>query len=271
MVFLDRTKEFTNIIQNKKLTIEEKKKTSTVQKSIFQSEAQKISQDLTETTEILNKLIKLIKKKTPFDDNSASIQKLSGLVKEKLVKHNRDLATLDSVVKENISNTQTEKHSGGVVSSLYSRLYYAKEQFENVLKVRTKTLQKQQEREKTFHIEKSPSNSFTSRLNPEQTQMSMQLERNFDDISMRTEAIRDIESSVHEISGMFQKLGEIVVQQGELTQRISSNVSDALVNVEQGQEEIISWYQKISSNRGLILKLFLVLIIFIIFVAVFLL
>lgn len=270
MVFLDRTKEFTNIIQNKKLTIEEKKKVQPVQKSTFQHEASKISQDLTETTEILNKLIKLIKKKTPFDDNSASIQKLSVLVKEKLVKHNRDLSTLDSVVKENTSNTQIEKHSGGVVSSLYSRLYYAKEQFESVLKVRTKTIQKQQEREKTFHSIEQKSPSFqSSRLNPEQTQMTM--ERNFDDISVRTEAIRDIESSVHEISGMFQKLGELVVQQGELTQRISSNVSEALVNVEGGQAEIINWYQKISSNRGLILKLFLVLIIFIIFVAVFLL
>lgn len=270
MPFLDRTTEFINIVQNKKLTIEPKRRQpSPLVKSSFHGDASKVSHGLAETSQLLQNLIKLIKKKIPFEDSTPAIHKLSTMIKNRLVDHNRELGSLDSIIKEHPTNQQQDKHSGTVVNTLFSRLYYAKDTFEGVLKERSNNMQKQREREKNFIIPERPS-PIQSRLNPESQSLMLQ-ERNFDDIASRTEAIRDIEGHVHEISGMFQKLGDLVAQQGELTQRISSNVNEALVNVEGGQEQIMQWYQKIASNRGLILKLFFILIVFIIFIAIFLL
>jgi syntaxin 5 len=268
MPFLDRTTEFASILQHKKLAIEPKKKPQIIEKSPQTNDSQKISSNIAETADLLTKLVKLIRKKTPFEDNTATIQKLSMMIKNRIVEHNRDLSDLDSTIKSQSINAQQEKHSGTVLNTLFTRLYYTKDQFETALKDRTKSMQKQQERSKNFITIEKPQ-PIQSKLNPEQTMML--IDRNYDDLAMRTEAIRDIEMHVQEVSGMFMKLGDLVAQQGELTQRISSNVSDALSNVEQGQEQLMQWYQKIASNRGLILKLFFILIVFIIFVAVFLL
>jgi syntaxin 5 len=91
------------------------------------------------------------------------------------------------------------------------------------------------------------------------------------DLETRTEQIKDIENNLQLVSEMYIKLGKMVVEQGELTMSIADKIDQSLVNVEDSQQEIIEWYRKVLSNRGLVLKIFLVLIVFIIFVGIFLL
>jgi syntaxin 5 len=98
-----------------------------------------------------------------------------------------------------------------------------------------------------------------------------QYQQPVDDFSQRTDAIRDIETTLTEISGMYVKLGELVSIQGELTSKIESNIEEASSHVEEGSNQIMEWYGKVTSSRGLMLKLFLVLVAFIIFVAIFML
>jgi syntaxin 5 len=69
---------------------------------------------------------------------------------------------------------------------------------------------------------------------------------------------------------MFGKLGTLVQQQHDLAQRIDTNISDALTNLDQTQTELNKYLSKVMSNRGLILKIFLVLVVFVIIVTLFL-
>ena len=54
-----------------------------------------------------------------------------------------------------------------------------------------------------------------------------------------------------------------------MTMRIDENVEDALANVDAGQAQLLKYLNTISSNRWLIMKVFFVLMVFLVFFLVF--
>lgn len=55
-----------------------------------------------------------------------------------------------------------------------------------------------------------------------------------------------------------------VQEQGELAIRIDENVDESLANVDSAQAQLLKYLNSISSNRWLILKVFAVLVVFIV-------
>ena len=109
-----------------------------------------------------------------------------------------------------------------------------------------------------------------------QQQQQQQLEtviqvqkRNDQHLRMRSEEIRSIERDMKQLSEMFVELGQMVKMQGELAIRIDDKVSEAVLHVEEGQSELAKYLKRVSSNRGLVLKMFFVMVVFIIFIGVF--
>lgn len=60
-----------------------------------------------------------------------------------------------------------------------------------------------------------------------------------------------------------------VQEQGELAIRIDENVDDTLANVDSAQAQLLKYLNSISSNRWLIMKVFFVLMLFLIVFIVF--
>ena len=60
-----------------------------------------------------------------------------------------------------------------------------------------------------------------------------------------------------------------VAEQGEMAQRIDENVDDTLGAVDAGQAQLLKYLSAISSNRFLILKVFAVLMAFMVFFIMF--
>lgn len=60
-----------------------------------------------------------------------------------------------------------------------------------------------------------------------------------------------------------------VQEQGELAIRIDENVDDTLANVDSAQAQLLKYLNSISSNRWLIMKVFFVLMLFLIVFVVF--
>lgn len=58
-------------------------------------------------------------------------------------------------------------------------------------------------------------------------------------------------------------------EQGELTVRIDENVEETLANVDSAQAQLLKYLNSISSNRWLIMKVFFVMLAFLIFFIVF--
>jgi syntaxin 5 len=92
-----------------------------------------------------------------------------------------------------------------------------------------------------------------------QSQMSMTSNRNqyYQD---RTGAVQTIEKTMGELASMFSRLGQLVYEQRSMIEKIDNNTDISLNNIELGERELIKIRKDVSSNRGLIIKIFLILI-----------
>ncbi|KAK9483309.1 t-SNARE [Lipomyces starkeyi] len=98
---------------------------------------------------------------------------------------------------------------------------------------------------------------------PDQQQSLMLLEEQQDTyISERNTAIEAIESTIHELGGIFSQLATMVAEQREVVQRIDADTEDIAVNISGAQRELLQYFARVSSNRWLMVKVFGILIIF---------
>ncbi|KAL4426991.1 hypothetical protein ABPG77_009552 [Micractinium sp. CCAP 211/92] len=88
-------------------------------------------------------------------------------------------------------------------------------------------------------------------------------------LSSRAEALHQVESTIVELGSIFQQLAHMVHEQGEMATRIDENVDDALSSVDAGQAQLLKYLNAISSNRMLLLKVFAVLLAFMVFFIMF--
>jgi len=92
-----------------------------------------------------------------------------------------------------------------------------------------------------------------------QSQMTMSSNRNqyYQD---RTNSVHTIEKTMGELASMFSRLGQLVYEQRSMIEKIDNNTDVSLHNIELGERELIKIRKDVSSNRGLIIKIFLILI-----------
>ncbi|KAH0871941.1 hypothetical protein HID58_069303 [Brassica napus] len=69
---------------------------------------------------------------------------------------------------------------------------------------------------------------------------------------------------ITELSGIFAHLATMVTQQGKLAIRIDGNMDESLVDVEGACSALLQHLARITSNRWLMIKIFAVIILFLI-------
>ncbi|OWB83643.1 hypothetical protein B5S33_g2274 [[Candida] boidinii] len=98
---------------------------------------------------------------------------------------------------------------------------------------------------------------------PNQSQQMLLLEeQNTQYLQERSHAVESIESTINEVGNLFQQLATMVQEQGEQIQRIDTNIEDTSINIAGAQRELMKYYNHISSNRWLMVKIFGILILF---------
>lgn len=90
-------------------------------------------------------------------------------------------------------------------------------------------------------------------------------------LESRNAALQGIEATVNELGTIYRQLATMIAEQGEQVQRIDMNIESMHLNVERGQTELVKYLKSVSSNRWLMIKIFAVLVIFILFFSIFLL
>jgi len=78
----------------------------------------------------------------------------------------------------------------------------------------------------------------------------------------RANAMQTVEQTIIELGGMFQQLATMIKEQDEAIQRIDSNIDDVDMNINEAHSELLKYFQSVTSNRWLMIKIFLVLIVF---------
>ncbi|CAN1331317.1 SYP32 [Linum perenne] len=201
----------------------------------------------------------------------------------------------------NIS-TDTTTHSTTVVDNLKNRLMSATKEFKEVLTMRTENLKVHENRRQLFSATSSKdavnpfvrqrplasrstgsassappapwangsatsSQLFPSRQSDVESQPLIQQQQQMVPLQdsymqSRAEALHNVESTIHELGNIFTQLATMVSQQGELAIRIDENMDETLSNVEGAQGQLVRYLNSISSNRWLMIKIFFVLVVF---------
>ncbi|XP_038555395.1 syntaxin-5a isoform X3 [Micropterus salmoides] len=263
------------------------------QRSDFTVMAKRIGKDLSNTFAKLEKLTILAKRKSLFDDKAVEIEELTYIIKQDINSLNKQIAQLQDLVRSRGApgGRHIQTHSNTIVVSLQSKLASMSNDFKSVLEVRTENLKQQRSRREQFSqppVSSSPlmANNFKSSvlmqdesrsmgdvaidMDSQNNPMQLQLIDEQDSyIQSRADTMQNIESTIVELGSIFQQLAHMVKEQEETIQRIDANVEDTQLNVEAAHTEILKYFQSVSSNRWLMIKIFLVLIIFFIIFVVF--
>ncbi|KAL7750233.1 Integral membrane protein SED5 [Sorochytrium milnesiophthora] len=304
---IDRTSEFRSTVQslrtrsNRNAQQQEQKEKlldSKQQHSQFAMMASQIARDIHQTSSKLEKLAKLAKRKSLFDDRPVEIVELTAVIKSEITSLNQQISSLQSFAKgrRGKSGTQESEHSENVVVGLQSNLARASKDFAAILDVRTQNLQAQRDRRDQFSatpafVPSAMSQSSSPLYNPEirmrtpnsqqdhgsheqssdflsidmqmsQTQQTAMINQQSAYIDSRNAAVESIESTITELGQIFQQLGQLVAQQREQVVRIDANVDDIESNVQGAQKELLKYWASVSSNRMLMVKIFAVVLVF---------
>ncbi|KFD63165.1 hypothetical protein M514_08384 [Trichuris suis] len=263
----------------------------------FSQLAKKIGHDLSQTFVKLEKLTIIAKKRTLFDDQMAEVDELTSIIKQDIALLNTQIASLQKLIHRNMKFTATNQtqHSKSVVVSFQSRLASISSEFRSVLEMRTENMKHQRlRREKFSSTEPVPSSLPASasegrlgsillrgdcsdmsenqyvlnmeELDRQTQQQQLQLLDHQDSyLRARAETMGNIETTIVELGQIFAQLGRMVQEQGELVQRIDSNVEETALHVQSAHMELVKYFRSISRNRWLAIKVFAVLIAFFIF------
>ncbi|KAH3762355.1 Integral membrane protein [Pelomyxa schiedti] len=88
-------------------------------------------------------------------------------------------------------------------------------------------------------------------------------------LESRTQAVRQIETTLVQLQSMFHQVAQLVAEQDEYVKRIDERVDEASHNVDVAHREIVKAEKRVSSNKWLAVKVFSVLVLFIILFIVF--
>nr|KAF6275617.1 syntaxin 5 [Myotis myotis] len=254
----DRTQEFLSackFLQSRQNGIQANKPAlrAVRQRSEFSLMAKRIGKDLSNTFAKLEKLTILAKRKSLFDDKAVEIEELTYIIKQsKLASMSNDFKSVLEVRTENLKQQRTrrEQFSRAPVSALPLA--------PNHLGGGAVVL----------GAESRASGDVAIDMLDSRTSQQLQLIDEQDSyIQSRADTMQNIESTIVELGSIFQQLAHMVKEQEETIQRIDENVMGAQLDVEGAHSEILKYFQSVTSNRWLMVKIFLILIVlFIIFV-----
>jgi syntaxin 5 len=136
--------------------------------------ASTIGKDISSTTVKLGRLAQLAKRKTLFDDRPVEISELTFIIKQDIASINKQIASLQSYVKQrnaqgsshSAEGKQVDEHNHNVVMLLQSKLANTSMSFKDVLEVRTQNMKESKDRTEQFMYSttstanQAPSNSL---------------------------------------------------------------------------------------------------------------
>jgi len=285
MGVVDRTAEFRQILQE--LAV---KQPAAVQQAAGASPVSHVQSQLNQfSAEIgagihnthlkLQELRKMAKAKGIFNDRTHEIQELTYTIKQDIEQLNQKIEVLERQAKGNATNRSNAAHSNTMVDTLKMRILEVTKEFKDALELRTKALESQDNRRQMYNFgagnsgaalnfqNQKPSGNM---LDPESGGMGGGMAQTQLYHNSRADAVQSVQKTIGELSQMFLKMASLVTAQEEMIQRIDHDVDETLSNVEQGQDHLLKYFQHMSSNRFLIMKVFAILIFFVVFFVVFL-
>ncbi|WAR19104.1 STX5-like protein, partial [Mya arenaria] len=261
----DRTNEFKSAVKSQQTRqvngVVSRKSAAIKHRSEFTQIAKRIGKDLANTFAKLEKLALLAKRKSLFDDKPLEIQELTYIIKEDMNSLNKQIAQLQQLARgqttgaglrtENLKHQKNrrEEYSQSSVMTTTSQNGFGSPGQSVLLQDEVK------------HSAGAEGGDFMINMDDNERSRYQQQLQLIDE--------QNIESTIVELGSIFTQLAHMVKEQEESVQRIDSNVEDAHLNIEAAHGELLKYFQSVTNNRWLMIKIFAVLIIFFIIFIVF--
>lgn len=276
----------------------------------FNEATAEIAKGVHRTSQMLSKLTKLVRNQGLFDDSSDEIKSLIFRIKQDLNDLNTKCDTTQMYVDSKKSTfgspSQSSSHNSMIVDNLKQDLLHTTSDFKTVLELRSTRMKDQQARrinltgngvlsplrqmdahnknraliESSMRsiYQNSDSNdnengmnsNFHSNANSEQTQLLLAPLATTQYYESREIAVNEVEKTIGELGQLFHRLSTMVSHQQQLVERIDEDVEMAVTNTEKAQKALMKAYEKISSNRGMMMKIGAIVLVFVIFFVLFL-
>ena len=92
----------------------------------------------------------------------------------------------------------------------------------------------------------------------------MQLIPDQDYLQSRADAMEQVEANIVELGAVYNRLATMVHEHKDMVQRVEDNVDEANNMVNLGMNQLVDVLHNLQTNRGLALKVFSILVVFII-------
>ncbi|KAH0934605.1 hypothetical protein HID58_011722 [Brassica napus] len=292
--YRDRTNEFFGVVETQRRSIapaaaaaannvpygggrREDPRSAAVMQSEFNRRASVIGLAIHQTSQKLSKLAQLAKRSSVFDDPTREIGELTAVIKQEISGLNTALIDLQAVRnshndERNISR-DTTTHSATVVDDLKNRLMDTTKEFKDVLTLRTENMKIHENRRQRFtnNPSKESTNPFVrqrplaSKPAPSQP-APLPWANSSSSSSSQLVPRRQGEAESSPLLQQSQQQQQMVPLQDTYmesrAEALHNNMEDTLANVEGAQSQLARYLNSISSNRWLMIKIFFVLIAF---------
>lgn len=163
------------------------------------------------------------------------------------------------------SNAQMRSYAESLVLTLRQRLAEIVKGLREVSELRVRIMQEHESRRNKFSFapniaSQAAGYAAVNTEDPELGGVAAQSMATYH--TSRLSSVQGVQRTIAELGQMFSKMASSLQQQEELVSRIDSNVDDADMHIKDGTSQLLIYYKSISSNRKLMLKIFLILIVF---------
>lgn len=121
----------------------------------------------------------------------------------------------------------------------------------------------------SFQDEQQPLTPLELQRLDEESGAQMQLIPDQDYLQQRADAMTTVESQIVELGTIFNKLAGLVSEHRDLVQRVEDNVDDAATNIDLSMASLADTLTSLRTNRALALKVFSIIVLFIMFFIIF--
>eukprot|EP00382_Lankesteria_abbotti_P002669 CAMPEP_0113847522 /NCGR_PEP_ID=MMETSP0372-20130328/1922_1 /TAXON_ID=340204 /ORGANISM="Lankesteria abbotti" /LENGTH=244 /DNA_ID=CAMNT_0000816811 /DNA_START=242 /DNA_END=976 /DNA_ORIENTATION=+ /assembly_acc=CAM_ASM_000359 len=239
-----------------------------------------VNRQLADTEAKLQELNKLARQRQIFNDKTSFVQELTFEIKQSLTDLNREIEVLSQDVERSAQQSARTRndfqvHNRNLTETLKGRLLDLTQKFKDALELRTKNMRQQDMRRNLYTSTEDTGNTLatSSRVafDLESGQQSQAFaERGHLYYQSRAEAMENVQRVIGELGQIFGKVASMVSHHEEMIQRIDADVDDSLHHIKEGESQLLRFYKNVSSSRTLILKVFGIVVFFILFFVLFL-
>lgn len=261
----DRTSEFLSLAQR----FQDSQKQQQQQRPLERPQGKKIalaiqvSKDLHAVAQHIAELAKLTRSQSPFDSTHQRGSELAHLIKG-------EMGRIQQVLSDFAAQAKGTEHEKSMTQTMRGQLADTSRAYASALKQRTTQLREHAARQVKWGAR--PPLPVVDLQQPQQQlevtiAMPASVERSL--FVERAEQIRDIEANMAQVQQVYVQLAELADAQREQIQRIDDQVMESAHHAERAHLELLTYLAHVTSNRGLILQLFGVLLLFIILFVLF--